>query len=610
MRVADTLEELKDALSRCRFPLPCSDAGVGRAAVRELSDQLEDYILPRYRSLDAPLVAVVGGSTGSGKSLIVNSLARQHVARSTAIRPTTRMPLLVHAPQDLPWFDSQRILPGLARVSRIRGGEGEDGLSEGAAGEGVAGGRRRPDAGGAGEDGLGMSGQAPSTQSGASASRAELELVAHDAPPPGLAILDSPDIDSVVEDNRKLAAQLLSAADLWIFVTTAARYSDAIPWALLHEAAERNIVLAVVLNRVPDDAGDLILPDLRRKLDEGGLGGAPIFMIPEQKDAEGFIPEENVAPLKAWLTALAQDASSRAEVARRTLLGATDALLAREPDVVVPLQTQVDTRSAMEEQVGAAFDVAQAQVEAALEDGSLLRNEVVARWQEVVGTGEWTARLESGVSSLRDKVAGWFRGSKSSPAAVEHALEDSLQLLLVSSSEDAVAQSARAWLANPASAVEVEAATSSSPTYDQRNADAALAVREWQRDLVGLVSSTGKDKRTTARIMAVGVNLVGAALIIVIFASTAGLTGAEVAVAGGTAVAAQKLLEAIFGDDAVRKMAETAREDLLARTQAFFDADKEPFVQVLEGLEKDSVTPGDVQQRFAAARDAAHREAL
>ena len=46
----------------------------------------------------------------------------------------------------------------------------------------------------------------------------------------GLAILDAPDVDSVEERNRTLAAQLLAAADLWLFVTSAARYSDQVPW--------------------------------------------------------------------------------------------------------------------------------------------------------------------------------------------------------------------------------------------------------------------------------------------------------------------------------------------------------------------------------------------
>ena len=43
---------------------------------------------------------------------------------------------------------------------------------------------------------------------------------------------------------------------------------------------------------------------------------------------------------------------------------------------------------------------------------------------------------------------------------------------------------------------------------------------------------------------------------VVVFASTAGLTGAEVGIAGGSAVLGQKLLEAVFGDQAVRRLAD------------------------------------------------------
>ena len=49
---------------------------------------------------------------------------------------------------------------------------------------------------------------------------------------------------------------------------------------------------------------------------------------------------------------------------------------------------------------------------------------------------------------------------------------------------------------------------------------------------------------------------------IVVFSMTAGLTGLEIGVAGGTAVVGQRLLEAVFGEDAVRRLAQTAREDL------------------------------------------------
>ena len=77
--------------------------------------QLDDYVLPRLRSLDAPLLVVVGGSTGAGKSTLVNSILGRHVTTPGVLRPTTRAPVLVHHPDDAPWFTGQRILPGMAR---------------------------------------------------------------------------------------------------------------------------------------------------------------------------------------------------------------------------------------------------------------------------------------------------------------------------------------------------------------------------------------------------------------------------------------------------------------------------------------------------------------
>ena len=54
---------------------------------------------------------------------------------------------------------------------------------------------------------------------------------------------------------------------------------------------------------------------------------------------------------------------------------------------------------------------------------------------------------------------------------------------------------------------------------------------------------------------------------IAVFAHTGGLTGAEVAVAGGTSAVGQRVLEALLGDQAVRTLAAQAREDLLERAR-------------------------------------------
>src|ERR687894_253942 len=240
--------------------LPLPGAAEQRRAVREITAQLDDYVLPRLATIDAPLLAVVGGSTGAGKSTLVNSLVRRRVTAPGVIRPTTRAPVLVHHGSDARWFTDDRILPGLARST----GSGQDSRS--------------------------------------------LQLVVDDSMPPGLALLDAPDIDSVVAENRQLAAQLLAAADLWLFVTSAARYADAVPWDFLISAAERSAAVAVVLDRVPPRAIADIPPHLGQMMNERGLGDSVLFAVPETAvDAEGLLPIAAVQPIPGALGARASD---------------------------------------------------------------------------------------------------------------------------------------------------------------------------------------------------------------------------------------------------------------------------------------------------------------
>src|SRR2546429_1935664 len=91
----------------------------------------------------------------------------------------------------------------------------------------------------------------------------------------GMAIVDAPDLDSIERANRVVADALVEAADLGIFVTTATRYADKVPFDVLQRIAERGLPLLIVVNRLPkEDADrDVVLSDLRRVLTGTPLRG-------------------------------------------------------------------------------------------------------------------------------------------------------------------------------------------------------------------------------------------------------------------------------------------------------------------------------------------------
>src|SRR5690606_30026777 len=126
------------------------------------------------------------------------------------------------------------------------------------------------------------------------------------------------DIDSVVDDNRALASKLLAAADLWLFVTSAARYADAVHWELLHTAPQRGTPVALVLNRVAPQVADEVSRHLAELLTAHGFGDLPLFVVPETAvDGQGLLPEPAITQLRTWLGELARDAAARATVARQ-----------------------------------------------------------------------------------------------------------------------------------------------------------------------------------------------------------------------------------------------------------------------------------------------------
>lgn len=550
--------DLRSALETTRLPLETPRVGADRTARRELIAQLDDYVLPRLEALDAPLLAVIGGSTGAGKSTLVNSVIGHEVTRAGVLRPTTRASVLIHHPADAGWFTTERVLPGLRRLTGA--GDADD----------------------------------PSS----------LRLVSSDSIPAGLALLDAPDIDSVVAANRDLARQLLSAADLWLFVTTAARYADAVPWDLLNQASERGTSVAIVLDRVPPEAKEPIRQDLLRMLAEQGLSTAPLFAVPETTtDASGLLPAEVVGDIRMWLRQLAEDAQARQNVIRRTLDGALASLEQRGHEMLVAAESQVTARDALAHEVTGAYVRHLEEVADGLADGSLLRGEVLARWQEFVGTGEMFKQFDAGVSKVRDRVTGLFRTRVEAAAPAQdlgQALQSGVANLVTAHLESAALDSSRAWRADPGGRPLLNEVPYGGQAAPESLEAVERLVREWQGDVLALVRDEAGGRRKTARFLALGVNGVAVLLMVITFASTYGLSGAEIGIAGGSAVLGQRLLEAVFGDQAVRTLAERSRTMLITRIDGLFADDQQRYLDVLDH----AGVPGDSAHQLRTALDA------
>ncbi len=548
------LTRLREDLVAYDLPFEAADAPPARAERDQLVKQLDDYILPRLQQIDAPLLAVVGGSTGAGKSVLVNSIVGTPVSATGVLRPTTRSPVLVHNFEDAGWFGTDRLLPDLERSDRATGDQ------------------------------------------------SAMQLVPTESLPAGLAILDAPDIDSVVERNRRLAGQLLAAADLWLFVTSAARYADQVPWGFLREAAERSTQVAVVLDRTTPEALREVSTHLAHMMTERGLGNSPLFTVPEASVTDdGLLPPPAVEPIRRWLAALAADEAARTDVVRKTLSGAVASLGPRTRTVASALAGQEKIAARLRADAASAYDDALAAVDEATQDGSLLRGEVLARWQEFVGTGELLRNLESRVGRLRDWLFSAARGRPQPAQEVTVAVETGLETLIVEHAESAAERAALAWRSLPAGAALLREAPGDigRATRDLRT-QVERSVRDWQGAVLDLVRTEGSDRRATARVLAYGVNGLGVALMILIFAQTAGVTGAEVGVAGGTAVIAQKVLEAVFGDQAVRRLAEESHRELHARVADLYEQECLRYVDVLE---QHAVAPGAAEKLLEVARD-------
>ncbi|UFQ15730.1 MULTISPECIES: YfjP family GTPase [Streptomyces] len=173
----------------------------------------------RRRLSERHTVVAIAGATGSGKSTLFNALAGVMISDTGVRRPTTAAPI------GCSWTDGAAgLLDRLGIPGRLR---------------------RRPL-------------QGPGAD--------ELQ---------GLVLIDLPDHDSAVGEHREHVDRILKLVDAVIWVVDPEKYAD----AMLHERylrpmaghAEVTFVVLNQIDRLPGDAADQVLDDLRRLLDEDGV---------------------------------------------------------------------------------------------------------------------------------------------------------------------------------------------------------------------------------------------------------------------------------------------------------------------------------------------------
>ena len=523
--------QLIAGLAERRWDLLAEDDDPGaRSRARQLREHVRTYVLPRVAAVELPLIVVLLGPTGAGKSTLMNTLARAPVSRTGVLRPTTREAVLLATDPDAQAL-LRSALAGMPEGRLVR---------------------------------------AP-----AAAARA------------GLAIVDAPDLDSIERANRVVADALVEAADLGIFVTTATRYADKVPFDVLQRIAERGLPLLIVVNRLPTDDAEreVVLADFRKVLAGTPLRGLDdsrieIIGIDEGQlgsSGESFTPDA-AARVLARVDELAADRERRVALAKRALAGA----LAGLDPLIASVAADVEREAAEAEAVRAiarnAYDAELAALVEEMRGGTFLRTEVLRHWESYVKADQITRFFSRGLGRLRGTIVTAIRGMPEAPVGVmEREVSSDVVAATVSRATEAARRVAGEWSSRPRSAVRLARDPSLWSASPDLAARLEPRLREWVASIATEVQARGAPKRDLAFGVSLGVNALAVAAMVGVFAHTAGVTGTELGIVAATGFLNQKLLQAIFGEAAMREMIAGARERLEALLRDEFDRERRRY---------------------------------
>ncbi|HEY5891458.1 MAG TPA: GTPase domain-containing protein [Acidimicrobiia bacterium] len=203
-----------------------------------LSQLVNNGLLPRLKNPDAPLNIVFAGPTGSGKSTLINSVAGRWVTEPGILRPTTTRPLV--------YSHSEHATPFVSAIRYDR-----------------------------------VTGVSPILES--------------------ISLIDTPDLDSTNLENRTRAMDAISRADVVVFVISALRYADLVPWEVFREVVARGVPIVFVLNRISQQTSGVVT-DFRRRARHEGMS-MRVVRVEEHQIGGGVLPAASVRELRRAIVA-------------------------------------------------------------------------------------------------------------------------------------------------------------------------------------------------------------------------------------------------------------------------------------------------------------------
>jgi energy-coupling factor transporter ATP-binding protein EcfA2 len=513
---------------------------VARTRATRLADHLAGHVRVRAASLDAPLLVVLVGPTGAGKSTVFNTIAGRAASETGVLRPTTRVAVVLMHPDDR----AAMVDGTFARITPV-----------------------------------------------------QIRFVEDDSIEPGLVLVDAPDIDSIEHANRELTDRLIEAADLALFVTTATRYADRVPWAVLDRVRERGLPLQVIVNRMPPDAGDRsdVLTDVRRLLTEAGLDGVQgdgdastpneIVAVPEGAldPAGDRLDRAAIAPVLDEIARLRADRDARLELAARALTGSLTGLGESLDQIADDAEHESIDVEALRRVADRSYETALDGLGHEVERGTFLREEALRQWQTFVGADEMTRFFSQGIGRIRGAISAVLRPARAPVAEVRAATTEDLVAVARLQAAEAARRTATSW----SETTTAGRALAERPDLWLPSADfeVRLQVRleRWMEGITEEIQAHGRPKRMLARGAAVGVNAMGTGVMLATFIHTGGLTGAELGVAAATAFLNQKVLAALFGEAAMAELVAHARQRLDEALSTTFDEDRARYDELLPG---------------------------